>query len=64
MMLLYVIKNQYVSAMNVINYTSFSLMEIKISVKLTKIIQILILKLVFDIRENLYLFLLFYGFFN
>jgi hypothetical protein len=64
MMLLYVIKNQYVSAMNVINYTSFNLMEIKISVKLTKIIQILILKLVFDIRENLYLFLLFYGFFN
>lgn len=64
MMLLYLIKNQYLSAMNVINYTSFNLMEIKISVKLTKIIQILILKLVFDIRENLYLFLLFYGFLN
>lgn len=64
MMLLYVIKNQYLSAMNVINYTSFNLMEIKISVKLTKIIQILILKLVFDIRENMNLFLLFYGFLN
>lgn len=63
-MLLYLIKNQYVSAMNVINYTSFNLMEIKISVKLTKIIQILILKLVFDIRENMNLFLLFYGFLN